>query len=114
MKYYNKDEELVKINNLHGSETPQKLPVDWFAWVKGLSEFNEYFIKSYREKNNDGYFLEVDIQYPEYLHKHHDLLFFSDIRKVAATVIYKLNNETAPYMKSSISIFQELLASVEK
>ena len=43
----------------------QKVPVNGFNWVEDLSEFNESFIKSYNEENDEGYFLEVDVQYPE-------------------------------------------------
>ena len=43
----------------------QKFPVNAFKWVEDLSEFDECFIKCYNEKSEEGYFLEVDIQYPE-------------------------------------------------
>ena len=43
----------------------QKLPVSGFKWVEDLSKFNDNFIKSYNEKSNEGYFLEIDIQYSE-------------------------------------------------
>ena len=33
------------------------------------SQFNEYFIKNYSEESYEGYFLEVDVQYPEKLHE---------------------------------------------
>ena len=46
----------------------QKLPINNFEWVKDTSQFNEDFIKNYNEKSDEGYFLEVDIQYPENLH----------------------------------------------
>ena len=32
-----------------------------------MNKFNKDFIKSYNEESNEGYFLEVDIQYPEKL-----------------------------------------------
>ena len=32
-----------------------------------LSDFNEDFIKNYNEKSDEGYFLEVDIEYPKQL-----------------------------------------------
>ena len=35
------------------------------------SEFNEDFIKSYHDKSDEGYFFEVDVQYPENLHNLH-------------------------------------------
>ena len=40
--------------------------------------FDEVFIKDYNEKRNEGYFLEVDIQYAENLYNvQNDLLFFT-------------------------------------
>ena len=41
------------------------MPVNGFKWVEDLSDVNKDFIKSYKEKSNEGYFLEVDVQYPE-------------------------------------------------
>ena len=43
----------------------QRLPINGFKWVKRLSKFDERFIKNYNENNNKGYFLEVDVEYPE-------------------------------------------------
>ena len=61
----------------------QKLPVNDFKPVEDLTEFDEYFIKSYYEKSKKGYFLKLDIQYPKNLHKvQNDLLFFSERMKI--------------------------------
>ena len=47
-----------------------------------LSQFNEDFIKNYNEESDEGYFLEVDVQYPEKLHElHNDLPFYQKERK---------------------------------
>ena len=72
MKDYHKNKELSylkfwDVNNLYGLEMSQKLPVNGFKQVEDLSEFDEGFIKCYNEKRKEGYFLEVDIQYPENL-----------------------------------------------
>ena len=57
----------------------QKLPVNGFKWVEETSKFNEDFIKSYNEDSDEGYFLDVDVQYPEILHDlHNDLLFLPE------------------------------------
>ena len=50
----------------------QQLPVNNFEWIKDTSQFNEDFIKSYNEESDEGYFLEVDVQYPEKLHELHN------------------------------------------
>ena len=43
----------------------QKLPVNDFKWVADIFKIDEIFIKCYNEESDQGYFLEVDIQYPE-------------------------------------------------
>ena len=51
----------------------QKLPVNNFeSIILNTSQFNEDFIKSYNEESDEGYFLEVDIQYLEQSHKPHN------------------------------------------
>ena len=67
------------VNNLYGWEMSQKLPVNKFKWIEDTSQFDEDFIKSYNKESDKGYFLEVDVQYPEKLHKlHNDLAFLSE------------------------------------
>ena len=43
----------------------QKLPVINFKWIeKGdISKFNEAFIKNYDEDSDQGYILEVDVEF---------------------------------------------------
>ena len=36
-----------------------------FDWIKDTSQFNEDFIKNYNGESDEGYFLEVDVQYSE-------------------------------------------------
>ena len=61
----------------------QKLPVNNFEWIKDTSQFNKDFIKKYNEESDDGYFLGVDVQYPERLHEFHiDLLFLTERMKI--------------------------------
>ena len=45
-----------------------KLPVNKFEWMEDTFQFNEDFIKNYNEESDEGYFFEVDVQYPEKLH----------------------------------------------
>ena len=45
----------------------QKLAVNRFKLVEDFSKFKKGFIKPYNEKSNEGYFLEVQVQYSENL-----------------------------------------------
>ena len=59
-------------------------PVDGFEWIKedDLSKFDKNFIKSCDENSDKGYILEVDVEYPKYLHKlHSDLPFLPERMK---------------------------------
>ena len=59
----------------------QKLPTFNFKWVEDTSQFNEDFIKNYNEKSEEGYFLEVHVQYLEKLYELHSYLTFLPERK---------------------------------
>ena len=43
----------------------QKRPVNSFKWVEYLLKINESFIKICDEKSDEGYILEVDVEYPK-------------------------------------------------
>ena len=61
----------------------QKLPVNNSEWIKDTSQFNEDFIKNYNEESDEGFFLEVDVQYLEKLYEiHNDLLFLPERIKI--------------------------------
>ena len=59
----------------------QKLSVNKFEQIEETSQFNEDFKKNYNEENDEGYFLEVDVQYPEKLHELQNNLPFLPERK---------------------------------
>ena len=52
-----------------------------FEQIEETSQFNEDFIKNYKEESDEEYFLEVDVQYSENLHDFHDDLRFLAERK---------------------------------
>ena len=79
MSDYDKNKELPylkywDVNNLYGWAMSPKLPVNGFGWAKNISGFDKGFIKSYNEESDEGYFLEVDIQYLENSHNLHNYL----------------------------------------
>ena len=60
----------------------QKFPVNNFEWIRD-TQFNEDFLKNYNEERDEGYFLDVDVQYPENLHNlHNDLPFLPERMRI--------------------------------
>ena len=61
----------------------QKLPINKFEWIEETSQFHEDFIKNYNEEGDEGYFLDVDVEYPGELHElHNDLPFLPERNKI--------------------------------
>ena len=62
----------------------QKLAVNRFKLVEDFSKFKKGFIKPYNEKSNEGYFLEVHVQYSENLPRYSSwfAFFFLKLRKL--------------------------------
>ena len=53
------------MNNLYGWAMSEYLPYGEFEWLENIDAFN---INSINEKSDTGYFLEVDLEYPDELH----------------------------------------------
>ena len=47
----------------------QNLPLGDFKWFEETSQCSDFFIKSYDKNSEIRYFLELDVPYPEKLHK---------------------------------------------
>lgn len=58
----------MDINNLYGWAMLQNLPQGKFEWVENVENFSVEHVK---DDGNVGYFLEVDLHYPEHLHDLH-------------------------------------------
>ena len=104
LKYYNKNREssylkYLYVNNLYCCTMSQKRPVNNFETIGDTSQFNEDFMKSYNKESDEGFFLEVDVQYTQkLLELHNDLPFSSErikIKKVEKLVIHIRNLKQA-------------------
>ena len=101
MNDYDKNKEssylqYLDVNNLYGWAMLQKLPVNNFEWIKDILNLMKIYNKNYNEESDEGYFLEVDVQYLEKLHElHNDLPFLPErmkiekAEKLAANLHYK-------------------------
>ena len=89
MKNYNKSFISSYLKYLDGSylydwAMSHKLPVNNFKWVEDLVEFNESIIQNYNENSDEGYVLEVDVEYPKELFNFHkDLPFLPKREKIS-------------------------------
>ena len=59
----------LDMNNLYGWAMSEYLPCGRFKWLKNIDKFD---IMSISEKSPIGYFLEVNLEYPDELHKLHN------------------------------------------
>ena len=59
----------LDMNNLYGWVMSEYLPCGRFKWLKNIDKFD---IMSISEKSLIGYFLEVDLEYPDQLHQLHN------------------------------------------
>ena len=64
----------------------QGVPVNGFKQENDLSRFYEDFKKNYNENSNVGYFLAVDVEYPQKLFSSHKELSFLPKRKKSEKV----------------------------
>ena len=85
MNNYDKNKKLsylvyLDANNLYGWAMSQKLPVRNYKWIEkdDISKFEEKFIKNYDEDSDQGYVLEVDVEYP----KNSDLAILPERMKI--------------------------------
>ena len=64
---------------MYGRAISQKLSVNDFRWIGDTSQFTKDVIENYNKDKDDGYFLEVDVQYPKNLNNlHNDLNFLHE------------------------------------
>ena len=59
----------LDMNNLYGCAMSEYLPYKGFKWLKNIDKFD---IMSISDKSPIGYFLEVDLEYPDQLHELHN------------------------------------------
>ena len=59
----------LDMNNLYGWRMSEYLPYEGLKWLKKIDKFD---IMSINDKNPIGYILEVDLEYPDELHKLHN------------------------------------------
>ena len=88
--------QCLDANNLCGKAMTEKLPVRGFKWVNDISIIDEDFVKDYNKNDNEGYILDVDVDYPSKLQNlHSDLPFLPERMNINNTkkLVCNLNNK---------------------
>ena len=115
MKDYNESKESSYIqyldaNNLYGAAMSEKLPMNGFKWVSDILGIDKKFVKSYNKNSSKGYILEVDVDYPNKLHKlHSDMPFLPERMKIDKTKNLVFNLHDKKKYVVHISILKQAL-----
>ena len=55
------------VYNVYGWAMSRKLPLGSFKWVENTSQLSKDFVENSNKDTDEGYFHEVDLQYPQNL-----------------------------------------------
>ena len=74
--------QYLDANNLYEWAMIQKLPTHGFSWEK-VEDFTPEKIDKLVKKDNTGFILELDVEYPKEVHKNHkELIFLAERMKI--------------------------------
>ena len=103
-------------NILYRWAMSQTLPINGFKWEDDISRFSERFTKSYNENSNEGYFLEVDIEYPKKIFSSlKDLPFLAGRKKIEQVekLVFSIEDKQV-YFFSGLFQFYQLKQTTKK
>ena len=90
------------MNNLYGWAMSEYLPYEGFKWLKNIDKFN---VMSISEKSPIGYFLEVELEYPDELHElHNDYSLAPEKLAVSSDMLSNIVKKLLINMRSKLVI----------
>ena len=101
----------IDANNLYGWAISQPLPLSGFKWMTAR-EIERFNVRAVKDDAEEGYILEVDLDYPDHLHHSHNCyplavekmdLTFDSLSPTAKELSCTLNRK---YVKTSKCWFQ--------
>ena len=97
-------------NCLYGWGMSEYLPYGEFKWLENLDEFNVMWAG---EKIDTGYFLEVDLEYPDKLHKlHNDCPLAPEKLAVSSDILSQYCIEIADRYKIKVGDVKKLIPNL--
>ena len=98
------------MNNLYGWAMSEYLPYGEFEWLENIDEFN---INSINEKSDTGYFLEVDLECANNLHKlHNDYPLAPEKRAVSSDMLSGYCKKIADKYKIKVGDAKKLIPNL--
>ena len=98
------------MNNLYGWTMSEYLPFEGFKWLKNIDKFD---IMSISDKSPIGYFLEVDLEYPEELHElHNDFPLAPEKLTVSSDMLSKYCKKIADKYEIKVGDVKKLIPNL--
>ena len=119
MKEYDKKEPSKYItyldaNNLYGWAMSKYLPTGGFRWLNE-QEIEDFNLNVYKDNNEKGVILEVDLEYPQELHDlHNDYPLAPEKIKVTKDMLSDYSQKIAEKFKISTGLVHKLIPTLGK
>ena len=98
------------MNNSYGWAMSEYLPCGRFIWVKSIDKFD---IMSISDKSPIGYFLEVDLKYPDELHElHNDYPLAPEKLAVSSDMLSKYCKKIADKYEIKVGDVKKLITNL--
>ena len=102
----------LDMNNLYGWAMSEYLPYEGFEWLKNVDKFD---VMSISEKGPIGYFLEIDFEYSDELHKlHNDYTLAPEKLAVSSNVLSKYCKKVADMYEIKVGDVKKLISNLGK
>ena len=100
----------LDMNNLYGWAMSGYLPYGGFKWLKNVDGFD---VNSVSEKSPIGYFLEVDLEYPDELHElHNDYPLAPEKLAVSSDMLSKYCKKVADKYEIKVGDVKKLIPNL--
>ena len=97
-------------HNLYGLSMSEYFPYKEFEWLGNVDEFD---VNSINEKSEIGYFLEVDLEYPDKLHElHNDYPLAPEKLAISSNVLSKYCKEIADEYEIKVGDVKKLIPNL--
>ena len=101
----------LDMNNFYGWAMSEYLPYGRFKWLKNIDKSH---VMSISEKSPIGYFLEVDLEYPEELHElHNDFPLAPEKRTLSSDMLSKYCKKIADKYEIKVGDVKKLIPNLD-